>query len=60
MSDVRVWYSTTQAADYAGRHPKTILDALHLGELHGSQKRAGCSWRIHRDALDSWLRGGAA
>lgn len=60
MSIDRIWFSTTQAADYAGRHPKTILDALHIGDLKGSQRAAGCSWRIHRDALDAWLRGDAA
>ena len=59
MSAERVWYNTKQAAEYAGRHPKTVLVALHLGELCGSQKQAGCSWRIHRDSLNDWLRGGA-
>lgn len=56
----RVWFSTAQAGEYAGRHPKTVLDALHLGDLRGSQRSAGCSWRIHRSDLDSWLRGDAA
>ena len=59
-AELRIWYSTTQAASYAGRHSKTILTALQAGELVGSQRRAGCFWRIHRDDLDAWLRGGTA
>lgn len=55
----RIWFSTTQAAEYAGRHVKTIANALRDGELVGSQRHAGCSWRIHRDDLDRWLRGGS-
>lgn len=53
----RVWFSTEQAAEYAGRHRKTILNALVAQELRGSQRAAGCTWRIHRDDLDAWLRG---
>lgn len=53
----RVWFSTAQAAEYAGRHQKTVLNALYDGELVGSQRKVGCSWRIHRSDLDSWLRG---
>lgn len=53
----RVWFSTTQAAEYTGRHPKTLHKALAAGELNGNQRHAGCSWRIHRDDLDAWMRG---
>lgn len=56
----RIWFSTTQAAEYAGRHQKTVLNALYLGDLKGAQRQTGCSWRIHRDDLDSWLRGESA
>ena len=59
MTTDRIWFSTGQAAEYAGRHPKTVLAALQLKKLRGSQKQAGCSWRIHRDSLDDWLRDGA-
>lgn len=55
----RIWFSTSQAAEYAARHPRTIANALRDGELVGHQRGPGCSWRIHRDALDAWL-GGAA
>lgn len=53
----RIWFNTTQAGEYTGRHPKTILHALYDGELRGSQKHPRCSWRIHKDWLDAWLRG---
>jgi excisionase family DNA binding protein len=55
LDDGRIWFSTNQAARYAGRHPKTILTALALGDLKGTQRHPGCSWRIRREDLDAWL-----
>jgi excisionase family DNA binding protein len=55
----RIWFTTTQAAEYAERHPDTIRDALEAQRLHGGQAKAGAHWRIHRDCLDAWLLGTA-
>ena len=61
----RLWFDTTQAADYSGHHRATVQAALAAGELHGGQRRdvktgrprRGGHWKIHRDCLDAWLSG---
>lgn len=55
----RIWFNTAQAAEYSGYHPTTIRHVLQAGELVGTQRKDGGRWRIHRDDLDSWLRGDA-
>ena len=56
--NARIWHDTKTAGEYTGYSPTTILRALEAGELVGSQPRGrGARWRIHRDALDAWLRG---
>lgn len=54
------WLTVTQVATYAQRHPKTVLLALRRGGLKGSQGRANTNWRIHRDDVDNWIRGGSS
>lgn len=54
------WLITAEAAQYARCSEDEIRDALASGELHGTQRRPGGRWRIHRDWLDAWLRGDAA
>lgn len=56
----RVWFDARQAALYSGMHWRTITDALRDGSLSGSQRVDKGKWRIHRDDLDNWLRGGAS
>jgi hypothetical protein len=66
MTD-RLRFSTSQAADYAGKHRDTILRALEAGELHGGQRmdketgkpKKGGRWSIRRECLDAWLDGEA-
>lgn len=53
----RIWFTTNQAAEYTGRHRQTVANALRTGELEGNQRHVGSHWRIHRDALDAWMRG---
>lgn len=53
----RIYFNTTQAADRVGCHRDTILKALEADELHGTQRKVGGRWRIHRDCLDSWALG---
>lgn len=61
MTDLneRLWFTTSQAADYAGCHQVTVADACRSGALRAGQPGgAGRGrWRIHRDDLDAWLRG---
>lgn len=56
----RHWFSTAQAAEYAGVSTKTIRRALEAGRLKGGQDVPGGKWHIHRDDLDAWLRGESA
>lgn len=58
--NTRHWHTTRSAATYADCHVQTVLEALRAGELRGSQLKKNGRWRIHRDDLDAWLRGGAA
>lgn len=50
-------HNVSSAAQYARRHPKTVIGALRRGDLQGYQARAGCSWRIYQADLDAWIRG---
>ncbi|WP_043644121.1 helix-turn-helix domain-containing protein [Nocardioides alkalitolerans] len=52
----QLWLSVTQAAEVAQRHPVTVRKALAEEKLHGHQRAAGASWRIHADCLEAWLR----
>lgn len=56
----RIWFSTEQAAEYAGCNVQTIRKAAASGALTAGQRSVKGRWRIHRDALDAWLRGDAA
>lgn len=53
----RLWLSVAQVAEHAGRHPVTVRTALSSGALHGYQRKAGASWRVHVDCVEAWLRG---
>lgn len=56
----RIWFNTTQAAEFSGYHVDTIRKALEAGHLVGSQRKVGGHWRISRTDLDAWIRGEAA
>ena len=56
----RIWFNTSQAAEYTGWSYDTVVRALREGTLQGQQRGAGKHWRIHRDALDAWNGGGVA
>lgn len=53
----RIWFNTAQAADYSNFHADTLRKALEDGELHGTQRKVGARWRIHRRCLDAWCGG---
>lgn len=52
-----IWLSTYQAAERAGRNDQTVRRACESGELHGAQRKARGTWRIHVDCLDAWVLG---
>lgn len=53
--EARVWLELEQAAEVAGFHWRYIGDLCRAGEIHGSQRKRGGKWRIHRDCLDAWM-----
>lgn len=57
--DSPIWHTVKTAKAHTGVGTRAILDALRAGELKGSQRVANGKWRIHRDDLDAWMRGGS-
>jgi excisionase family DNA binding protein len=57
--NTRTWFTSRQAADYAGVNIQTIAEACRSGALRAGQPfgSAGGRWRINRADLDAWLRG---
>ena len=53
------WMTVPQVQTYSATGKADVLAALADGSLRGYQRRAGGRWRIHRDDVDSWLRGEA-
>lgn len=53
----RLRFNTSQAAEYAGCHPATILKAAESGALHGGQRAVGGRWSFRLACLDAWLDG---
>lgn len=49
--------TTAEAALTTKHHPETVTRALRLGELHGTQRKKGGSWRIERKCLNAWVIG---
>lgn len=56
----RHWFTTAQAAEYAGVSVKTVRRALESGLLAASQDVPGGKWHIRRTAVDDWLSGRTA
>jgi excisionase family DNA binding protein len=59
VTETRVspWMGSTEAAEYAHRHRKTVINALRDGKLLGFQTSARGRWRIHVTDLDRWIAG---
>lgn len=58
------WLSPKQAGIRAGRHERTVREALHEYQrtngksgLRGSQRGPNCTWRIDINDVDAWVRG---
>ena len=52
------WLKVQEAAWLARDSCNTIRHALESGELRGYQRKKGGRWRIHRNDLDAWMKGG--
>lgn len=48
---------TKEAAAELRMHPVTVLRLLESGELHGTQRAAGCQWLIREDCLEAFADG---
>lgn len=61
----RRWMTVAEAAEYARRHPRTISDALRMGDLKGAQgkrkpgSRQGGHWLTTMEWVDAWIQGEA-
>jgi hypothetical protein len=49
------WLKPKQIATDTGRGLSRITEALRAGHLHGHQRSAGCTWRVHSDCVEAWL-----
>lgn len=47
------------AALIADSHPETVRSALRSGELHGSQRVKGGTWKIRPACVEAWVDGEA-
>jgi excisionase family DNA binding protein len=53
----RVWLTPADVQEITGFGRTEVYAALQTGELEGHQRGKGRLWRIHRDAVDVWIRG---
>ena len=53
------WMTLAEVCSYGRIGRKEVLAALNSDELVGHQTKAGGRWRVHREDVDSWLRGTA-
>jgi excisionase family DNA binding protein len=51
------WLTLAEVCEYGRIGRKEVLAALKSDELIGHQTKEGGRWRVHRDDVDSWLRG---
>jgi excisionase family DNA binding protein len=53
----RVWLTPAEVQDITGFGRTEVYAALQTGELEGHQRGKGRLWRIHKDAVETWVRG---
>lgn len=56
----KVWFSPVEIRKITGVGLNAIYSALQCGDLEGTQRIKGGTWRVHRDAVDRWMGRGAA
>lgn len=55
------WMTVPEASKYSRRGLSAVYDACRTGQLKATQSVAPRGkWQIHRDDVDTWLRGGIA
>ncbi len=53
----RRFVTAFEASLIAGLHLETVREALRAGDLHGSQRVKGGTWKIRPECIDPWLDG---
>ncbi len=53
----RRWLTVDEVRQMSGEGRTRVYEALQTGELVGSQRTPRGKWRIHVDAVESWMRG---
>jgi hypothetical protein len=53
--DLQTWLFPREIADHLRMSYADVLRALEAGLLVGFQRKKGGSWRVHRDALQTWI-----
>ncbi|MER5388349.1 helix-turn-helix domain-containing protein [Saccharopolyspora sp. NPDC002686] len=51
------WMTVKEVATYSRHDRKFVLTALRRSQLRGFQACVNGTWRIHRDDVDTWIRG---
>lgn len=46
-----------EAADVARCHIETVREALRAGDLHGTQRVKGGTWKIRPECVNAWVEG---
>ncbi len=54
------WLTVDEAAEYARKSRSTVMIALRDDTLRGAQTGRNGKWLIHREDLDTWIRGDRA
>lgn len=51
------FFTVVEAALYVEAHPETVRRALRAGEMHGSQRGKGGTWKIRPVCAEAWADG---
>lgn len=57
VGNVRLRFTTQQAAEYASCHVDTVRRACESGVLRAGQRKKNGRWSIRLEDLDRWLDG---
>ncbi|MCW2902256.1 MAG: Helix-turn-helix domain [Streptosporangiaceae bacterium] len=56
----RMWFTPAEVMTITGVSRTEVYEALQTGELEGHQRGKARRWRVHRNAVEAWMRGAAA
>ena len=54
---MKEYLSPREVAALTGRHYRTVLAAMHAGELAGTQRKKNCNWYVHIENVRAWMDG---